>query len=931
MDKYEYKVRTEEIKELINQRDFAKAAEIADTIDWRRVKSVMMLCTISDLYKINRRYEDSRDLLLLAYDRHPSGRTIVYALCELAIKTGDLVQAVEYCKEFSAIAPRDPGVYILQYKIYEAQNVSLEERIDVLEKLKKHDYREKWAYELAYLYHRVGLESKCVDECDELIVWFGEGKYVIRAMELKMLHRPLTPEQQAKYNNRFVIAQEEISEELEGQEEIEAETVEAEETQVDATMTWSKEQVTEAINNADMDNAKTKRINVEEIDIQIKTMDPSQCNTINLQEEVAAGLRELLENEAKEEEAHIVFEPMLDTNEFYTDEVTKVVPISQEAEFLEEPVLEVTESVAEEAEEVIVEAVEEPTEENVEAMEVEATADEVLEEIPAETPVVKATETPKEMAKVLSMEGDGQLSFVVPVKEEAVEKQITGQLSIADIMAEWERMKKVLEEKGKEKVRQHVKENTGQMFTEFEASVRDDLLGQLEAGQSSDAVIAKAERMFRDEDDIPVPPSLMEETEDDAVEELAEIVEFPEEAITTEGEEEIGEGVAEYENISEEVYEESEEVYEEASEEVFETSPEEVVEEEIMPEEEELEEVSEELTEEEAEEILEDVEEAKAAMEEEFPEEILEEIAESDEEDSKEVEVEDESEEDMDSESEEEEEVEETESEASEEESATEEETIREEKSNVRALSKEERELFGAYIQGKSSKEQLVHVIDNISMAAYTGNVIITGAEGLDTLGLAKNLVREIQMTDSNFSGKTAKISGEALNKREVESVLAGLHNGALIIQKASDMNDKSVKSLYKALQQESSGIIVIMEGTKKAMNTFLEKYNQLNNCFTARYDMEALSDAALVAFGKKYAKEQEYTIDDFGVLALHRIITDRQTNDHAVTVMEVKEIVDSAIDSANRKTLGHFFDIVLSKRYDEEDMIIIREKDFLG
>ena len=198
MDKYEYKVKADEIKTLISQGQYQEAAAIADEIDWRRVKSVMMLCMVSDLYKINRRLEDSRDLLLLAYDRHPGGRPIVYSLCELSIKMGDYVQAVEYFKEFVQIAPKDSGRYILQYKLYEAQDVSLEERIAVLEELKKRDYRERWAYELAYLYHRVGLASKCVEECDELILWFGKGRYVTKAMELKMLHQPLSPEQQRK-------------------------------------------------------------------------------------------------------------------------------------------------------------------------------------------------------------------------------------------------------------------------------------------------------------------------------------------------------------------------------------------------------------------------------------------------------------------------------------------------------------------------------------------------------------------------------------------------------------------------------------------------------------------------------------------------------------------------------------------------------------
>ena len=203
MDKSEYKLRAEEIKDLISRGEYAQAAEIADTIDWRRVKSVMMLCTISDLYKINRRYEDARDMLLLAYERRPGGRTICYSLCELSIKMEEYVQAIEYYKEFVQVAPKDSGRYILQYKLYEAQDVSLEERISVLEELKKRDYREKWAYELAYLYHRVGLAARCVEECDELILWFGEGKYVIKAMELKMLHQPLTPEQQEKYDHRF--------------------------------------------------------------------------------------------------------------------------------------------------------------------------------------------------------------------------------------------------------------------------------------------------------------------------------------------------------------------------------------------------------------------------------------------------------------------------------------------------------------------------------------------------------------------------------------------------------------------------------------------------------------------------------------------------------------------------------------------------------
>ena len=284
MDKYEYKVRADEIKALIAEGDYAEAVKIADTIDWRRVKSVMMLCTISDLYKINRRYEDSRDILLLAYERHTGGRLIVYSLCELSIKLGEFVQAVEYYKEFVQLAPKDSGRYILQYKLYEAQEVSLEERIEVLEELKKHDYREKWAYELAYLYHRVGLATKCVEECDQMALWFGEGRYVMKAYELKMLHEPLTEEQQIKYElmklNNGSLQPEYVAEQKAVQEEA-AETEASEEG-------FSLE---ENIMSED-----TQEIPGKELDIHVKTVDVSQYNTINLQRELAESMKEILED-----------------------------------------------------------------------------------------------------------------------------------------------------------------------------------------------------------------------------------------------------------------------------------------------------------------------------------------------------------------------------------------------------------------------------------------------------------------------------------------------------------------------------------------------------------------------------------------------------------------------------------------------------------
>ncbi|MDE6673463.1 MAG: hypothetical protein K2K19_01430, partial [Acetatifactor sp.] len=295
MDKYEYKIKADEIKALIAQCEYQQAAEIADSIDWRRVKSVMMLCTISDLYKINRRYEDSRDILLLAYDRHPGGRTIVYSLCELSIKIEDYVMAIEYYKEFVQVAPKDTGRYILQYKLYQAQDVSLEERIAVLEELKSKDYREKWAYELAYLYHRVGLATKCIEECDELILWFGEGKYVVKAMELKMLHQPLTTEQQDRYENRFQ------SESAYDDTEQGGFADDQENYQEPVQQAETAEPQAEAPLPVDVLRAPTIRIPSDEIEIQVKTMDVGEYNTINLQKELAEGLREVLEDEESQD------------------------------------------------------------------------------------------------------------------------------------------------------------------------------------------------------------------------------------------------------------------------------------------------------------------------------------------------------------------------------------------------------------------------------------------------------------------------------------------------------------------------------------------------------------------------------------------------------------------------------------------------------
>ena len=975
MDKSEYKLRAEEIKDLISRGEYAQAAEIADTIDWRRVKSVMMLCTISDLYKINRRYEDARDMLLLAYERRPGGRTICYSLCELSIKMEEYVQAIEYYKEFVQVAPKDPGRYILQYKLYEAQDVSLEERIAVLEELKKRDYREKWAYELAYLYHRVGLAARCVEECDELILWFGEGKYVIKAMELKMLHQPLTPEQQEKYDHRFdapgtqQYSQNYAQDPGYGQNETydpnqgyvqdgsydpnqgyeqggsyDPNQGYAQDGSYDPNQGYAQdgsydqnqgyvqdggyepnqgyvqeetyEQVTgdtrvyEPMQPVQPQQAPAQPAE-DDFDIHVKTMDVGQYNTINLQAELAAGLREVLsEDHAKETSDSItrsIVAPMIDPGDSDTESLDypEIADVSEDDLEPETEQMESSEVFFGETGEIgdLSQVPQVETEEILPEEPVVARRTDVVPELsevqktPEVQEIVKEPETqkvpeapvepPKELADVLAQESDGQISLVMP-EAESIEKQITGQMNIEDILAEWERKKKENLEKREEEVRQHVLQQTGAMFTEFEQAVRDGLLEKLEKEKAADTADTVAE----------------DTTDTDEVEELEEITEEP---ATEEPVEELTEAAP----------------AEEAEQEPVEELPEEDTVEELAeepayePEAEEFEEPAEPEAEiyEQEEIVDEEQAEPEGVMDDEPVEEPTAEVVESVDEETASEEIELTAEETP---------------EAGEAPEQPERPAVERDKAKVRALTREERELYAPFIQSRSAREQLVKAIDNISLAAYTGNVIITGEEGMDTLSLAKNMVREIQATDSNFSGKVAKISGHALNKKDTADTLSKLKNGALIICKASEMNDATANVLHKALQQESQGIVIILEDTKRDIDKFLEKHEKLRECFTARMDVEALSNNTLVAFGKQYAREMEYSIDELGELALHTRIEDMQTIDHVVTVVDVKQIVDEAIAHANKKTLKHFFDVLFAKRYDDEDMIILTEKDFV-
>lgn len=865
MDKFEYKASADEIKALIAEGEYAEAAKIADKIDWRRVRSVMMLCTISDLYKINRRFQESKDILLLAYEKHPTGRLIIYSLCELCIKMGEYDQASEYYKEFVQIAPRDTGRYVLQYRLYEALDVSIEERIAILEEFKKREPREKWVYELAYLYHRIGLTTKCVEECDEMFLWFGEGRYVIKALELKALHQPLSPEQQEKYDAYIEgrSAGENVDEELEVEEQPDesAEDVQAlEETDYGETGFYGEEE--------DVLAAPTTELP------EVKPVDVGQYNTINLQMALAESMKEVLddgddvsrgvkesEDEADMSEDMGEFEETADFSGDAGETASEETYEAGEAETFEEPEVPIKNEPIpfEEPRErkpqpsitdtIIAPLLEETaklpninalneeelqtaSEEIVQDDTVAFDAQKIIEEMTREAERLQAraireqalaASKPTEYDKYLAQEYDGQISFVLPDAEK-VEKQITGQLSIDDIMAEWEQLKKDNQEKRMEDVRQHIMAQTGSLFANFDEATKNGLLEELEKAFMA-AIMKESSKnphvkkvVFPD--DMPEREVSVKKAEPaPARKEEPEPVREPEDTDTLE-----------------DADTKETDVQKPAGKPAREAAP------------------------------------AQEAGE-----------ADSGEETAKD-----------------------------------------------RELSPEEQELFGKFVHQRKSKKQLIHVLDNMSLASCTGNIIITGEEEVTTISLAKALIREMQYNDSNFSGKVAKIEGHVLNKKNVEATFSKMDNGALIIVEAAKLKAATVASMVKVLEKENMGLLALLVGTKTELNELLSKHSALANSFNLRVDIEPLDNEALVAYAKQYAEEMEYSIDEFGILALHTRIADRQTSDHEVTLSEVKDLVDEAIEYANKKTPKHFMDILLAKRYDEEDMIILREKDFM-
>ena len=1060
MDKYEYKLSAEQIRNLVSRGEYEEAAEIADGIDWRRVKSVMMLCTVSDVYRMNKRYEDAKELLLLAYDRHPGGRTICYSLCELSIKMGEFVQAVEYYKEFVQIAPRDSGKYILKYKLYEAQDVSLEERISVLEELKRNDYREKWAYELAYLYHRVGQVSKCVEECDELILWFGEGKYVTKALELKSLHQPLTYEQQCKYESSL--------HRMRGQNVptagaggrltgMPADSPANSQTGGNHTdyaayggvegshMPYAQEvyfQDEQEMSNAGMDQPGVEEPysrepygNTSQYNGSEEQYENNNQNNVDSQYQNAGqyngseqyGNGDLYNDQYGGEGQNITEnpyagegqydlnaenqnwysetgyenaqpdgrygesweqydngqqygtagqyngnEPYGNTSQYNGQYVSNAPYNGDEEQYGSDDQNNATEGLQiDRTEEAQTSQAEGAAFREADGSQQESVAgavweqnkvgeskkQEVLEDAQksniAQFPVRKQEEDDfdiqvetmdesqfnainleKEIADGLKAIHDKEKKNTVPeaekapvtadtrmmdinvirnqvkkneaeqesfLEEDMVDKQVTGQLSVEDILAEWERREK--------------EKNTPvrSQWEEPENTMPEAPISQKESEGSDAAKAAGTE--------VENPVSEQEQSSGASWQE-AEIYEEPTD--TFQEETEIYEEAADTFPEESEAYEEAADTFPEESEpyeEAADTFPEEseAYEEaaDTFPEE------SEAYEETEVQNIItedapEEVEEQPADVPTDTPDAALEPEKAKEVKGTKKVKNPAST------------------TTASAEKSHTEKqssplpEKSAKEIAGKRKFTLEERELFGAFVQSREGRDRLAGLLESISLKGDHGNVILTADDGVDAMGFAKNLVRDLQYREESFSGKMAKISGGAFNQKDVHAILTQLSNGALVVQRASEMDQKTCQALKDTLKEYQGGILVILEDGRKAMNKLLTRDKELEEYFGAKMELEAMSNKALVAYGIKYAKEKEYSVDELGILALHTRIEDRQTSDHAVDVEEVRAIVDEAIRHAEKKSVKHFFDVLFAKRYDEEDMIILREQDFV-
>ena len=860
MDKYEYNLKLDQIKALSAEEGYMSAAEIADSINWNKIKNVNTLVKIGEIYEKAERYQDARDILLMAYDRSPIGRMIIYRLAEVAIKMGDYDAATEYYDEFVEIAPHDDMKYVLRYAIKKGQGASFDELITILEEYKDEEYTEEWAYELAYLYHKAGKADKCIDACDELILWFGDGPYVERALELKMLYQPLTKAQEEKYR-RFKAEKEKPAKIKD----------EAEVTEIGA-----------------MEMVKGGEIVHDDVTIPQITVNQEKFNTVNLQQEIAKGMQQIIEAKGKNEVADT-----MDTIKKIVEDIPYLKLEKEQEEYVQQP---------EEAEHI-------------------ATDEEIDGSLKLN------------FKELLGEDADGQMSMVMSEKTQ-LEHQITGQMSIHDVLEEWEKTRHAAEIALKEAEQQKLESAKARALQEA-GDIMERLNGvipKLDAGVTPkelleeeylkvpvDTIEQKAavkepeeeqkpdmQELYADEtvDEVQEPQEAPEEAIEEAIEEVQESREVPEEAA-----DEAREPVGEPEDII--VAEESE------KDEIF-TQPTT-----MMPEiTDDMLNVDDDTSDDETSQEKENVSEKRdfdhvtsfieqeiakmtaknpglekkldMAKTRKMPDISLPEDLDSEEDDSK----------------------------------------LKETK-HIKELTSEQKAIFSYFIPVKGMEDQICKaynaVLDHFNRKenASTGNLIIQGEQGCGKTMLATSFIKVLQKDGEQLTGKMGKIDAAVLNKKDVQQVVRKITGGCLIIERAGDIDRSIAAKLSFLMEHDITGTLYILEDTSKGIKKALSMDEGFASKFTEKISVPIFTNDELVLFAKSYSAELGYKIDEMAILALHNRISNIERIDQATTLTEVKDIIDEAIDREAHSGLKKAISILTAKRYTDDDRIVLKEDHF--
>ena len=1035
MDKYEYRVKTEQMLDHLEKKEYQQAKEIADGIDWRRVKNASMLNTVSEIYEYNGEFKKGRDILFLAFDRAPGSRKIVYRLGTLALKIKDIREATDCYEEFVKLAPKDPNQYILKYKILRTQGASLTDQITALEEFKKAEYIEKWAYELAKLYDEAGMTAECLEECDDLILWFSEGKYVYLAMELKMKYKPLTPLQQEKYDSRPGAVKkkpepekqpestlEEVDDENEYNESTE-ETVDVQEEPV-------REPVTERVDESEVQEIPPQEVPMQETVVQEEIPQEVPMQETVVQEEIPQ--EEIVEEAAEEvvEEEPVYTEPE-EAAEEHGSTIKQVVTGATLEEALAQGMavangITIEEEAMKEREDEILangqmmiddilQKWEEKQKDHEAAIEKQKAKDEERLQKEREQARIRQEEERREVERKAA-EAEARRKAEEEAARKAAEEEARRKAEEEEARrkAEEEAARKAAEEEARrkaeeeaarkaaeEEARRKAEEEAARKAAEEEARRKAEEEAARKAAEEEAEPISKTQRI---PDDIvrlmeemgneESEEELYEEDFEDGSETEEDFIEGIEEELSgidmsgssfeeaDFGDEDFEEADFEEEDFEDEDFEEAdfedEDFEEEDEEEDFEDEDFEEAdfEDEDFEEEDEEEDFEDEDFEEAdfEEEDFEDEDFEEADFEEEdFEDEDFEE-ADFEEEDFEAdfADVEDEEEDfdddfadvddeetDFDDEDLEIEDDEEADEELEIEEPSEEEIQARIKKSKggvpfdtgfvvtgrydlsatseiglKAGLTEEQKKLFSYFVPVRGMSEQIVEVLDNDRRAqregtSKTGNLLVIGRKGSGKTVLAVDIVKAIQKQRSLKQGKVAIVTGESLNKKELTNIIQKLRGGAIIIEHAGKLNARTVKELNYLMEKKTGELLFVLEDQRKPLERLMTANPEFKKKFSSKLELPVFINDELVTFGQTYAKENGYKLDEMGILALYSRIDVMQREDHAVSVAEVKEIMDEAISHSQKANVKHLARRVFGKGTDDSDRIILKEEDF--